>query len=120
MNPFNSKGCFCFGKFKGKTFREVLFKEPKYIRWCNENIDGFKKAVDTLHNPQPKAKRKTSQQVAEEAAFKKLTLNDRLRQITARARKDGNSLIEQAEREIQKNEAEDEFPEFDENYEPPY
>ena len=116
---FTSKGILLFGKYKDQSYESIVRKDPNWLRWCCENVDGFRASMQALAIPEIK-NRRTSQQVAEEAAFKKLTLNDRLQQITARARKDGNSLIEQAEREIQKNEAEDEFPEFDEQWEPPY
>ena len=116
---FTSKGVLTFGKYKGRSYEEIVFKDPNWLRWCCENVDGFRESMHALAMPEGRTRR-TPQKKAEDEAFKKLSVNDRLQQITARARKDGNSLIEQAEREIQKNEAEDEFPEFDENYEPPY
>lgn len=32
---------FNFGKYKGKSFNEVLDTDPHYIRWCVENINIF-------------------------------------------------------------------------------
>ena len=31
-----------FGKYKNSTIFEVLTEEPTYIKWCLENIEGFK------------------------------------------------------------------------------
>ena len=35
-----------FGKYGGYTVREVLDKNPGYLRWCIENLDGIKFSED--------------------------------------------------------------------------
>ena len=30
-----------FGKYKGKTIREVLQIDADYIKWCQDNVKGF-------------------------------------------------------------------------------
>ena len=39
-----------FGKHKGKTIEDVLEDDPRYLRWCMENIDDFEldRAVEHL------------------------------------------------------------------------
>ena len=44
-------GIFNFGKHKGKTFKEVLEKEPSYFEWCLKNVKFFflpKEDIDEL------------------------------------------------------------------------
>lgn len=41
----NSK--LTFGKYKGKTIKLVLAKEPSYIVWCIENRENFANRIDT-------------------------------------------------------------------------
>ena len=43
--PFTARGCFTFGKFKGRAYAEVAFKEPGYVRWCEDKIDGFRASM---------------------------------------------------------------------------
>ncbi len=31
-----------FGKYKGYALQTILLKQPRYIVWCLENIDGFR------------------------------------------------------------------------------
>ena len=33
---------FPFGKYKGMKFKELAAKNPKYVKWCLENVKGFK------------------------------------------------------------------------------
>ena len=30
-----------FGKYRGRTIREVMQKDAAYIEWCKKNIEGF-------------------------------------------------------------------------------
>lgn len=32
---------FTFGKYRGKTLKEVIEKEPTYIEWCMSEITDF-------------------------------------------------------------------------------
>lgn len=33
---------FLFGKHKGETIKSVIVGEPWYVRWCIDNVEGFK------------------------------------------------------------------------------
>ncbi len=37
----NYKTVFTFGKHKGKTVKEVLFEDPSYLLWADDNVEGF-------------------------------------------------------------------------------
>lgn len=32
---------FTFGKYKGYSFTEILYKDPSYIEWCRNNVSWF-------------------------------------------------------------------------------
>ncbi len=86
---FTTSGKLTFGKHRGKSYKEVLFKDPSWIKWAGLNIDGFKEAVAALNKPvkpKPKPKRQTKEQAAATAAFNKLTHNERLAMIAERVR----------------------------------
>lgn len=34
--------CLTFGKYRGRSIQDVLQKEPQYIQWCLQNVEGFK------------------------------------------------------------------------------
>lgn len=34
-----------FGKYRGKTFEEVLKVNPGYLQWCLDNVGGFAKGL---------------------------------------------------------------------------
>ncbi|MGI6310587.1 MAG: hypothetical protein ACOXZU_03515 [Bacteroidales bacterium] len=40
---------FKFGKFKGKTLREILRIQPSYIDWCIVNLDHFYLSNQTMN-----------------------------------------------------------------------
>lgn len=35
------KYIFTFGKHKGKTVKEVMFEDPSYLLWADDNVEGF-------------------------------------------------------------------------------
>lgn len=35
------KYIFTFGKHKGKTLKEVMYEDPSYLLWADDNVDGF-------------------------------------------------------------------------------
>lgn len=37
---------FTFGKYKYKTYLEVIKSDPKYVKWCLQNIQDFSLSVD--------------------------------------------------------------------------
>jgi len=41
MNSYNLDTEFTFGKFEGKTVKEVLDIQPSYLDWCAVNLDHF-------------------------------------------------------------------------------
>lgn len=82
---FTSKGVLTFGKHNGKSYAEVAFKDPSWVRWSCENVDGFREAMHALTMPKGRTRR-TPQKKAEDDAFKKLSHNERLQQITERVR----------------------------------
>lgn len=41
MNYYNINTTFYFGKYKGKTVKDVLDIQPSYLNWCAENLDKF-------------------------------------------------------------------------------
>lgn len=41
MKFYDSESEFTFGKYEGKTIKEVFEKDPKYIDFCYNNIDEF-------------------------------------------------------------------------------
>lgn len=41
---------FTFGKYKGKTYSEILETDKEYINWSMENIEWFKKEVNKFEN----------------------------------------------------------------------
>ncbi len=38
---FDLTDSLSFGKYKGYALQTILLKQPRYIVWCLENIDGF-------------------------------------------------------------------------------
>lgn len=41
MKFYDLDDVFTFGKYEGQTIAEVFEKDPKYIKYCEENIDEF-------------------------------------------------------------------------------
>lgn len=41
MKFYDIDDIFTFGKYEGETLTEVFEKDPKYIKYCEENIDDF-------------------------------------------------------------------------------
>ena len=41
MKFYDLDDIFTFGKYEGQTITEVYEKDPKYIKYCEENIDEF-------------------------------------------------------------------------------
>lgn len=41
MKFYDIDDIFTFGKYEGETLAEVFEKDPKYIKYCEENIDDF-------------------------------------------------------------------------------
>ncbi|MCR5037194.1 MAG: hypothetical protein K6A73_07730 [Bacteroidales bacterium] len=41
MQFYDVDSIFTFGKYEGETLAEVFEKDPKYIKYCQENIDEF-------------------------------------------------------------------------------
>ena len=41
MKFYDLDDVFTFGKYEGMTIAEVYEKDPKYIKYCEENIDEF-------------------------------------------------------------------------------
>lgn len=48
MKGYNLESKFTFGKFEGKTLREVIEVEPSYIDWCSLNLDHFYISANTI------------------------------------------------------------------------
>ena len=48
MKFYDIDSIFTFGKYEGETLAEVFEKDPKYIKYCQENIDDFYIAPDVL------------------------------------------------------------------------
>lgn len=38
---------FTFGKYKGETFEHVAYINPRYVRWCIQNVEWFKVDKET-------------------------------------------------------------------------
>ena len=41
MKFYKLNTVFTFGKFKGKTLKEVITIQPSYVEWCLVNLDHF-------------------------------------------------------------------------------
>lgn len=41
MKFYNLDTEFTFGKFEGKTIRDVIELQPSYLNWCSTNLDHF-------------------------------------------------------------------------------
>lgn len=37
-----------FGKYQGETVGSVISKDPKYVEWCSDSIDGFDLSSNAL------------------------------------------------------------------------
>lgn len=48
MKFYDIDSIFTFGKYEGETLAEVFEKDPKYIKYCEENIDDFYISPDVL------------------------------------------------------------------------
>ncbi len=48
MKFYDIDSIFTFGKYEGQTLAEVFEKDPKYINYCQENIDDFYISPDVL------------------------------------------------------------------------
>lgn len=48
MKFYDVDSIFTFGKYEGETLAEVFEKDPKYIKYCEENIDDFYISPDVL------------------------------------------------------------------------
>lgn len=35
------KYTFTFGKYKGKSLRDVIDEDAEYVIWCHKNVNGF-------------------------------------------------------------------------------
>lgn len=33
---------FSFGQYRGRDIEEIRFRDPRYVRWCVENVEGFR------------------------------------------------------------------------------
>ncbi len=48
MKFYDIDSIFTFGKYEGKTLAEVFEVDPKYIKYCQDNIDEFYIAPNVL------------------------------------------------------------------------
>ncbi|MDA3942974.1 MAG: hypothetical protein PF694_05480 [Bacteroidetes bacterium] len=48
MKFYDVDARFTFGKYEGLSLAEVFAKDPKYIDYCNDNIDEFYVSKDVL------------------------------------------------------------------------
>lgn len=48
MKFYDVDDIFTSGKYEGETLAEVFEKDPKYIKYCQDNIDEFYVAADVL------------------------------------------------------------------------
>lgn len=48
MKFYDIDSIFTFGKYEGETLAEVFEKDPKYIKYCEDNIDDFYISPDVL------------------------------------------------------------------------
>lgn len=48
MKFYDSDSEFTFGKYEGKTIKEVFEQDPKYIDFCFNNIDEFYVSPDVM------------------------------------------------------------------------
>ena len=48
MKSYNLETTMNFGKYKGKTLREILTANPNYVNWCLINVDYFHISNSTL------------------------------------------------------------------------
>lgn len=48
MKFYDIDSIFTFGKYEGQTLAEVFEKDPKYIKYCEDNIDDFYIALDVM------------------------------------------------------------------------
>lgn len=48
MNINHIKSKIHFGKYKGRTFEEIVIKDPIYISWCLINLDNFLLSLDFI------------------------------------------------------------------------
>ncbi|MEA2096586.1 MAG: hypothetical protein U9P73_07850 [Candidatus Cloacimonadota bacterium] len=52
MNCYKLSTIFSFGKYKGKTLKQVYKKNPSYVDWCLRNVDFFTITQSTLNKLQ--------------------------------------------------------------------
>lgn len=50
MKFYDVDDIFTSGKYEGETLAEVFEKDPKYIKYCQDNIDEFYVAADVLRD----------------------------------------------------------------------
>ena len=48
MKFYDIDAVFTFGKYEGMTIAEVYQKDPKYLKYCEENIDEFYVSPSTM------------------------------------------------------------------------
>ena len=48
MKSYDLETTMNFGKYKGKTLREILTANPNYVNWCLINVDYFHISNSTL------------------------------------------------------------------------
>jgi hypothetical protein len=56
MQFYNIDTKFAFGKYSGKTMREILEIQPSYIEWCVINLDHFcisESVIDEIKSIKP-------------------------------------------------------------------
>jgi len=50
MKFYDVDDIFTYGKYEGETLAEVFEKDPKYIKYCQENIDEFYVSPNVLND----------------------------------------------------------------------
>jgi hypothetical protein len=58
---------FHFGKYRGRDIEEIRFRDPQYVKWAIETVEGFRLAAEKSaeayagKSRKPKGKRKSQQ-----------------------------------------------------------
>ena len=67
LNHPTKKMTFHFGKYRGRDIEEIRFRDPRYVIWCIENVEGFQLTAEKFaeKSGKPKRSRKRAKSHAE-------------------------------------------------------
>ena len=83
MKFYDIDSVFTFGKYEGMTIAEVYQKDPKYLKYCEENIDEFYVTKSTTSSAGTKRKKPSTNHVWSATSTGSTTTSKTTRRLTS-------------------------------------